>query len=59
MNREPININVDDKHYEALIAHKDNYIKNSVTHKDSLSFPIGCTVAMQQGDCRLRVQWSS
>ena len=50
MNRKPININNDDAQYEALKAHQDEYIKDNDTHKDSLSFPIWSTVAVQHED---------
>ena len=42
MNRELININDDDAHYEALKTIMDND-----TCKNSLSFPIGSTVSIQ------------
>ena len=47
MNREPININADDEHCEALKACQDNC---NYTFKDSFSFPIGSTVAVQHED---------
>ena len=47
MNREPININNDDGHYKALKICHNKYIKDSDTHKASLSFPVGSTVATQ------------
>ena len=47
MNRYPININADDKHYEALKAHQDIYLKGNDACKDSLSSPIGYTVAVE------------
>ena len=50
INREPININTEGEHYEALKAHQDKYLKGSDTHKDSLSFPIGSTVTLQWED---------
>ena len=50
MNREPININNDGVYYEALKAHQNKYIKENDTCKDSLSFPIGPTVAIQCED---------
>ena len=50
MNREPINISNNDVQYQALKARQDKYIKNNDTCKDSLYFPIGSTVAMQDED---------
>ena len=50
MNREPIKINNDDAQYEALKAHQHKDVKNNDTHKDSLSFPIGSTIAVQHED---------
>ena len=50
MNRELININNDDAQYEALKACQDKYVKDSDTHKDSLSFPAMYTVALQCED---------
>ena len=47
MNREPTNINADDKHHDAIKAYQDKYLKGNDTHKDSLSFPIGSAVTMQ------------
>ena len=47
MNREPININADDEHYEALKSCQDKYLKGNDTHKNLLSFPIRSTVAVQ------------
>ena len=35
IEREPININKDDKHYEALKSRQETYFKNNDTHKDS------------------------
>ena len=50
MNREPININNDDIHYEVLKAHHNKYVKNNDTHKDPLSFPTGSTEAVHCED---------
>ena len=50
MKRELININNDDTWYKALRAHLDKYVKDSDTCKDSLSFPLGSTVAMHCED---------
>ena len=47
MNGEPISINNDDAQYEAIKTHQHKYVKDSDTHKELLSFPIGSTVAMQ------------
>ena len=45
INREPINTNLDDEHYEALRTCWDKYTKGKNTCEDSFSFPIGYTVA--------------
>ena len=37
----------DGAQYKALKAQQDKYVKNSNTCKDSLSFPMGSTVAVQ------------
>ena len=50
MNRESININHDDAQSDVLKAHQDKYVKGNNTHKDSLSFPLGSTVAMKHED---------
>ena len=50
MNRKHMNINNDDAQYEALKAYQDKYIKDNYIHKDSLSFHIGFTAAMQHED---------
>ena len=47
MNRKLINFNNDDAQYETLNVHQSKYIKDKNTHKDSFSFPIGPTVAIQ------------
>ena len=48
--REPINYNADSKNYEALKLWPDNFLKDNDTHRDSNSFPIQSTVAMQRDD---------
>ena len=50
INREPININNDDVQYRAFKAHQSKYITDSDTHKESPSFLIGSTVAIQCED---------
>ena len=50
MNKDPMIINNDEHQYEALKAHQDKYIKENDTSKDSLSFPVASTVAMQHED---------
>ena len=50
MNRQPININADDECHEALKACLYKYHEGNDTHKDSISFPIGSTVAVQHED---------
>ena len=50
MNREPISINNDDAQYEALKVCQNKSVKKKDTHKDSLSFPKGSTVALQHED---------
>ena len=47
MSRDPININNNNDQYEAPKAHQDKYVKDSDTYEDSLSFPVGSTVAVQ------------
>ena len=49
-NLEPINLNVDDKNCEALKAWQDRYLNSNDTHKDSIYFPIGFTVAVNWED---------
>ena len=51
-NKEPINLNADDKQYEALKAYQDKYLKATDTCKDSFPFPIGPTVSVQHKDGR-------
>ena len=50
INRDPINFNAHDEHYKALKRCQEKYIKCSNTHKDSFSFPIESTVAVQCED---------
>ena len=50
MNRELININNDATQFEGHKACQGEYVKNIYTHKDSLYFPIGSTVAVPQKD---------
>ena len=50
INREQTNFNADDEHYEDLKTHQDKYIKGNDTYKDSFSFPIGSTLAVQNED---------
>ena len=50
MNREPININNDNAHYEALKVGQNKYIKGNDTDKDSLPFPVGSTISIQHED---------
>ena len=50
MNRDPISINADNEHYEALKTQQNKHIKDNDTHKHSLSFPIGSTISMQWDD---------
>ena len=50
INREPINFKTDDENYEALKSWQDKYIKGNNTHKGSISFHVGSTVAMQGED---------
>ena len=47
MNREPIYINNDHAKYEALKAHQNKNSKGNDAYKDSLSFPIVSSVAIQ------------
>ena len=47
IGREPININNDDKYYEALKSGQEAYTKNNDTHKDSTFFCAGSTVVVQ------------
>ena len=47
---EPTNIKNDDAQCEALKSCLVTYIKDNDICKDSLSFPIGSTVAMQHED---------
>ena len=47
LTREPINIYYSDAQYEALKLCQDKFFKDSDTHKDSLSFPLGsCSLKM-------------
>ena len=55
VNRNPINYNADDENYKALKLQQDKYLKNIDTHRDSFSFPIGSTVALQRKDGGLRI----
>ena len=50
INRKVINIDANDENYDALKVCKGKYPKGNDTHKDSLSFPIGSTVAVQHED---------
>ena len=53
MNRDPIRINNNDAQYGAHKACQDKYVKGNDTCKDSLSFCIGHTVAVQCEDWAL------
>ena len=50
MNSEPINIYIDNDHFQALKAHQDKYLKGYDTHKGSLTFTIDFTVVVQWED---------
>ena len=50
INREPININVDEESHDALKAQQDKDLKGNGTCKDTLSFPVGSTVTVQWED---------
>ena len=47
INRKPITFNADDECCEALETHQGKYTKDNDTHKDSFSFPVGSTEALQ------------
>ena len=49
ISREPININKDNKYYEALKSRQETYIKNNDTCKNSI-FSTGSTVAVHRED---------
>ena len=50
MNRLPVIFNANDECYEALQTWQDKYINGSDTHKDSFSFLMGSTLAIQCKD---------
>ena len=50
ISRESINTNNDDVQYETLKACHSKYTRDNDTHKDSLSFLIRSTVAIQHED---------
>ena len=50
MNRKPISIKNDDAQYKTLKAYQVKYVKNNDTCKDSLSIPVGFTVAFHHED---------
>ena len=50
IGRQPININNDDKYYEALKSRQEAYAKNNDTCKDSTLFPSGSTAVVQMED---------
>ena len=56
MNRKPININNDDAQYETFKSCHHKYIKKNDVCKDSLSYPVGSTVAVQHEDGELWMQ---
>ena len=44
---EPINFNKEGEIYEDLISWQDNYLKGNDMLKDSISFSVGSTAAVQ------------
>ena len=55
INREPINFNADNEHYEALKTYQQKYTNGNDNCEDSFSFPIGSTVAVQ---CKDDIPWT-
>ena len=48
INSKSINYNADDENYEAFILQQGKYLKNSDTHRDSISLPIGSMVVVKE-----------
>ena len=49
-SKEPLNVNDNDEHCEALISRQETYAKNNDTHKDATFFSMGSTVVVQRED---------
>ena len=47
VNSKPIHYHTDDENYAALKLQQDKYSNNNDTRRDSISFPIGSTVAIK------------